>query len=374
MKIRNSLLACAVIASAGQAKLDDAARLSILSPTDKTLWLVPDQVAVGTVLVTDPSGWDQKSGTFFAIDSRYLEGKLATNEGPVTSETLTVNKKVDIAAVLPFLKVLGGSFKKAKQVSITATDEHITQASDMDALRELLLTYDRRTQSADERARSALFARINAAAAQTGNRSETARYWIVTKVYRTTTTSWNDGRSTSAAIGVGCGEPPTAPDMLTATASTNGSANAAAAPTAPVASMAANGSGIAGSFSVAATANDAAKPSGSVAVGANGSVTGSLQLPPSGGAASGASGSTQAPNGAAATGAVAAKPTVPVSAPGCTLGKFSIGGGASSNGSNKGGILFIQMKPIFRNSLGRLYIPLPGGDDQVLAPATVRRS
>ncbi len=364
MKIRNSVLALAAIASVGEARLDDAARLSILSPTDKTLWLVPDQVAVGTILITDPSGWDRKTGTFFAVDSRYLEGKLAINEGPVMSETLTVDKKVDIAAVLPFLKVLGGSFKHAKQVSITATDEHITQASDMDALRNLLLTYDKKVAGADDSARAGLFTRINAAAGQTGNRSEKARYWIVTKVYRATTTSWSDGRSTSAAVGVGCGDPPAAPDMSISLSNTSSGKTPAVAPAA-------------GADSISTSAPGAgAKPSGSFAMNSNGAVTGAVSIPGATGVPT-TSNSVTTPASVAVSASsetAAAKSKISVSAPSCTLGKFSFGSGSVSTGSNKGGILFVQMKPIFRNSSGRLYIPLPGGDDAILAPATVRRS
>jgi hypothetical protein len=355
MKLARSLLALSTLPALVSAQsYDKLPAASVLSPTDKTLWLVPDQVAVGTILATDPSAWSKSRGVFFTPYSRFLEGKIATNTGPQLSETLTLDKRFDLAAVLPFLKILSGSFRSQRKLTLTATDEDIAQVSSQTAIKNVFQRYDRPVGGGEEAERRDLFGALNAKTGGVYNTSATARYWLVTKVYRAKTSSFTALKSNGVSVGVGCLTPPAVP--------------AAAATPEPTASPAATPSASATPDGKASnnTKQAGGKMGGSLSADSSGKLSVTLSSSPG-----------TALTGAAATGAAStsnASTSTPAANANCAIGQVVI----SSNGivtmSTTGAILFIQIKPIFKNSAGTLYVPIPDGTDQIVAPKTITRS
>jgi hypothetical protein len=349
VKIKALAVAFVLFASVGNAqRLDHLSAASILSPTDKTLWLIPDQVEVGTVLITNPASWKQKGGAFFQPESDFLVGKIKTTQGPRTTETLVLDKKFDLSAVLPILGCIGGAFRSAKHISLNAVDQEITQGSTRLEVANALLNFDRRTSDPRETERAQLFANINRALNGAAMRSDQARYWLVTKVYRAATTSWTITSSKGAALGTGCTTAPSVAD------STPSLPTAAPKP---------------GNSSAAATSP---ATSGTIAASAKPAMTGNLNLSTNKGVA----GAVNVSAGQAQATANTPSPNPSAAAPakGCSVGQFGFGSGSGTTASQTKPIVFVQMKPILRNSSGRLYVPMPDGDDQVLAPKVARRS
>ena len=349
-----ALMAAATTATVSYAKhkdpLSNLAGMSRLNSTDKSLWLVSDQVEPGTILRTKPASFASESGAYFAPEEPLLEKAvhLMPNAPKVSKETIEIDNGFDLAALIPFLSGISPSFSRKHHISITGTDEAISEAY-RSSVNQALLDFDKHNPDPSvEKHRADLIYRVNKAADLAQGDPNKTQYWIVLKVTRASTATWVEQKKSGAAVGAGCLN-------LAALASqvVDALPTGTAKPEAPAAASDASKP----AAPAADPATSKSTPDVLFSVGPDGKVSGSVS---SGSSKSSGSGQN-----------TTSKPSDPTS--GCKLGKVAFSSGTGTETVLKDAILFAQVVPIVKNKAGRLYIE--GGDDTPApAPKVVRRS
>lgn len=348
-----------VTAAAADAQRNVASQ-SRLSSTDKTLWLVPDMVQVGTILQADPDSWTRGGDGTVSVYSNALVGKIPVGPGPQGTETLTFSSNFDLATILPFLRLFSAAFQRSHTVVLKSESTSVDQIPEVAAAQSVLQDFDRSTKNTVDRN---AFGYIRAGAAAASERPERAAYWIVTKVYRAGSLTWSDDRRHQIALGGSC-EGGLVDATLPEPQAADPTPQPAATPLPPSSTLATPNSGPA----PVPAGNAAARASAALSINAQqrGAASGSLNVNV---------GTPQATSSGSNTMAAAAPnastPVVAMTAPSCTIAKLSTGSARGRVGSTKNAIVFIQMKPIFRNpGRGTLYI----SRSAQLAPTVISRS
>lgn len=212
VKMRSIALAALSVALTSCMGPYNVAPASATDSRSKSLWQSTGIITVGTIVQTDPAGWEGgKNLAQFRVLNSFLEGKIPSGVVHTGDETITLTKKGDVTAAASLIGSLtaDASFKNAKTIELKTIGGTVTQYTTYDDLLKVLKKFDCSGNDVACIAQrgpdgQTLYARLNEDGDKSKQDWKKASYWMVTKIYKAERVSWKNNSNRTFEISGAC--------------------------------------------------------------------------------------------------------------------------------------------------------------------------